>query len=40
MGRLGPIRTILEPDNANFNQPNLVFSSNPRTMTLVLKYIF
>ena len=34
------IRTILLPDNANFNQPNLVFSSNPRTMTLVLKYIF
>ena len=34
------IRTILLPNNANFNQPNLVFSSNPRTMTLVLKYIF
>jgi hypothetical protein len=39
-GQTGTIRTILEPDNANFNQPNLVFSSNPRTMTLVLKYIF
>ena len=34
------VRTILEPGDANFNQPNLVFSSNPRAMTLVLKYLF
>ena len=34
------IRTILLPQNKDFNQPNLVFSSNPRAMTLVLKYIF
>ena len=34
------IRTILIPQNANFDQPNLVFSSNPRALTLVLKYIF
>ncbi len=34
------IRTILEPQKTAFDQPNLVFSSNPRAMTLVLKYIF
>ncbi len=34
------IRTILLTGNKNFNQPNLVFSSNPRTLTLVVKYVF
>jgi hypothetical protein len=28
------------PDNPAFNNPSAVFSSNPRTMQLVLKLIF
>jgi hypothetical protein len=33
-------RSALEPQNGNFNQFNTVFSSNPRTLQLVLKLFF
>jgi hypothetical protein len=36
----GTQRNMLLPDNPAFNNPSAVFSSNPRTMQLVLKLIF
>jgi hypothetical protein len=36
----GTQRNMLLPDNPAFNNPSAVFSSNPRTMQLVLKFIF
>ncbi len=33
-------QTILKPGNVNFNQPEKVFSSNPRTIQLALKFRF
>ena len=36
----GPTHDFLLPQSGSFNQPNLVFSNHPRTMVLVLKYIF
>ena len=33
-------RNMLLPDNPSFNNPSAVFSSNPRTMQLVLKIFF
>jgi hypothetical protein len=36
----GPTHNFLIPSAPSFNQPNLVFSSHPRSMVLVLKYIF
>jgi hypothetical protein len=36
----GEVHTMLEPQSATFNKPNLVFSNQPRTMQLVLKYSF
>jgi Carboxypeptidase regulatory-like domain len=33
-------RAILEPSNPSFNEPSQVFSSNPRALTLVLKFVF
>ena len=34
------IGTFVDVNQANFNQPQLTFSNNPRTMQLVLKYNF
>ena len=31
---------LLTPGNAVFDQPQLIFSSNPRTLQLVLKFLF
>ncbi len=36
----GQVHTMLEPQQSTFNQPNKVFSNQPRTMQLVLKYSF
>ena len=36
----GATQQFLIPSSTSFNQPNLVFSNHPRTMILVLKYIF
>jgi len=36
----GATHQFLIPSSTSFNQPNLVFSNHPRTMILVLKYIF
>ena len=36
----GQVHTMLEPQAKTFNQPNKVFSNQPRTMQLVLKYSF
>jgi hypothetical protein len=36
----GPTHSFLIPSDPSFNQPNLVFSNHPRSMLLVLKYIF
>ncbi len=39
-GFTGFQRNMLLPDNASFNNPSQVFSSNPRTMILGLKLFF
>ncbi len=36
----GSTHDFLVPASTSFNQPNLVFSNHPRSMILVLKYIF
>lgn len=36
----GNVRDFLTPGKASFNQPNLVFSQNPRVLTLVAKFNF
>jgi hypothetical protein len=36
----GATLNVLIPGNASFNVPKNAFSSHPRGMTLVLKYIF
>lgn len=36
----GAVRSFLTPSDPSFNQPQLVFSNNPRTMQLALKFIF
>ena len=36
----GQVLTMLKPQASTFNQPNKVFSNQPRTMQLVLKYSF
>lgn len=40
IGYKGSQRNMLEPDNAHFNRPQDVFSSNPRTLQLALKFSF
>jgi hypothetical protein len=40
IGFTGAQRNMLDPANAAFNNPSLVFSSNPRTMILGLKLFF
>jgi hypothetical protein len=40
IGFTGVERSILEPQNSNFNQPNTVFSGNTRTLQLALKIFF
>lgn len=40
LGFTGSERTVLEPQNGNFNHPSAVFASNARTLQLVLKIIF
>jgi hypothetical protein len=37
---IGTQRNMLIPDNASFNDPSAVFSSNPRTLQLALKIFF
>jgi hypothetical protein len=39
-GNTQAIHTFLEPQNATFLQPSQAFSSNPRELTLALKFIF
>jgi len=36
----GSVRNYLTPGNAIFNRPDLAFSSNPRSMTVVAKITF
>ena len=36
----GEVTQMLKPGSTTFNQPQLVFSSHPRNLVLVLKYIF
>jgi Carboxypeptidase regulatory-like domain len=36
----GAVQNMLTPGNAIFNQPNMVFSSNPRTIVLAAKITF
>jgi len=40
LGFTGTERTMLEPQNANFNHPSQVFASNARTLQLALKIFF
>jgi hypothetical protein len=40
LGFTGTERTMLEPQNANFNHPSHVFASNARTLQLALKIFF
>ena len=39
-GFIGPQKNMLLPNNPDFNHPSTVFSSNPRTLQLVLKIFF
>ena len=36
----GSVRSYLIPNDPNFDKPSNVFSSNPRTMQLSLKFMF
>jgi hypothetical protein len=36
----GGVQNMLTPGNAIFNQPNMVFSSNPRSIVLAAKITF
>jgi hypothetical protein len=40
IGFTGFQRNMLEPSNPSFNNPSAVFSSNPRTLQLALKFSF
>lgn len=40
IGYTGSERSILEPSSTIFNQPSQVFSSNPRTLQLALRFSF
>jgi hypothetical protein len=40
IGFTGSQRNMLLPTNSQFNQPQSVFSSNPRTLQLALKIFF
>jgi hypothetical protein len=40
IGFTGSQRSMLEPNKASFNSPSAVFSSNPRTLQLALKFSF
>jgi hypothetical protein len=40
IGYTGTERSMLEPQDSRFNQPQTVFSSNPRSMQLSLKVSF
>ena len=40
VGYIGSERNMLIPTSSSFNHPQDVFSSNPRTLQLVLKFIF
>jgi hypothetical protein len=40
IGFTGVERNMLIPTNKDFNRPQTVFSSNPRTLQLALKFFF
>lgn len=40
IGYTGSQRSMLEPSSSSFNTPSAVFSSNPRTLQLALKFSF